>query len=192
MHCRDKKRRESHNRQSKPKREEKKPEVTRRDPSKSNKDIERDKLRTKRDSDNKILAEKEKAIKNLLDSGNIVPPGTEVEVIQSYTEKQNQERSQSRSDKIKERRRSAERFQSSPKRRSSDKSRPSPSRRRSPVASFELRKSPSWISSDLRSTITLSPESRRSPFKRSRERKLSQEKRWSTERHRRHVNSHER
>ncbi|XP_018377881.1 PREDICTED: uncharacterized protein LOC108770440, partial [Trachymyrmex cornetzi] len=68
--------------------EEKKREETRRDPSKSTKDIERDKMRTKRDTENKLLAEKEKAIKHLLDSDNVVPPGTETEAIQSIAEEQ--------------------------------------------------------------------------------------------------------
>ncbi|XP_058809727.1 uncharacterized protein LOC131674929 [Phymastichus coffea] len=66
-------------------------EPSRRDPSKSNKDIEQDKLRAKKDSDSKILAEKEKAIKTLLDSDNVMPPGTETEAIQNIVEKNQQE-----------------------------------------------------------------------------------------------------
>lgn len=41
-------------------------------------------MRTRRDNETKILAEKEKAIKSLLDSDTVVPPGTEVEAIETF------------------------------------------------------------------------------------------------------------
>lgn len=90
---------------------------------KSTKDIERDKMRTKRDTESKLLAEKEKAIKHLLDSDNVVPPGTETEAIQSIAEEQNRERAQREAQRNKEHRRSksSERY-----------GRLSPSRRRTP------------------------------------------------------------
>ncbi|XP_015109783.1 serine/arginine repetitive matrix protein 1 isoform X2 [Diachasma alloeum] len=135
-------------------REERRREDARRDPTKSSKDIERDKMRTKRDTDSKMLAEKEKAIKHLLDSDTIVPPGTEVEAIET-------ERLLDRGIKrSRERRRTLERHRNSPvKRRSRSRIRLSPSHRdRSPLVpspdtrrrsldrrrSSERRKRPSW------------------------------------------------
>lgn len=186
----------------KPKREEKKREEIRRDPSKSTKDIERDKMRTKRDNESKLLAEKEKAIKHLLDSDNVVPPGTESEAIQSITDKQNEERVQMRSRRSRERRRSPERAKLSPVRRKSyDRFRASPHRRilspvrrRSPFRmSPEKRRSSPRINCDRRSPLVLSPDRRRSPYRRlSWERRLSADRRWSAERHRRRTEMHER
>ncbi|KAK2588354.1 hypothetical protein KPH14_004369 [Odynerus spinipes] len=194
-------RKQSHSRE-KPKREEKKREETRRDPSKSTKDIERDKMRTKRDNESKLLAEKEKAIKHLLDSDNVVPPGTETEAIQSITEKQNEERAQMRTRRSRERRRSPERPKLSPvRKRSYDRFRASPHRRvlspirrRSPFRmSPEKRRSSPRLNCDRRSPLILSPERRRSPYRRlSWERRLSAERRWSAERHRRRPEIHER
>ncbi|XP_072753833.1 uncharacterized protein [Anoplolepis gracilipes] len=195
----------------KPKKEEKKREEIRRDPLKSTKDIERDKMRTKRDTESKLLAEKEKAIKHLLDSDNVVPPGTEAEAIQSITEEQNRERAQREAQRSREhrrsksfdrysrpspiRRRTPDRLRSSPHRRRS----PfvlSPERRRSPVKSAEKHRSPHRYSpgkrknsprhfSDRRSPIMLSPDRRRSPRRLSGERRSSVDKRWSPERSRR-------
>ncbi|XP_043502839.1 uncharacterized protein LOC122524588 isoform X2 [Polistes fuscatus] len=186
----------------KPKREEKKREETRRDPSKSTKDIERDKMRTKRDNESKLLAEKEKAIKHLLDSDNVVPPGTESEAIQSITDKQNEERVQMRTRKSRERRRSQERIKLSPVRRKSyDRFRASPHRRilspirrRSPFRmSPERRRSSPRVNCDRRSPLLLSPERRRSPYRRlSWERRLSADRRWSAERHKRRMEMQER
>lgn len=186
----------------KPKREEKKREETRRDPSKSTKDIERDKMRTKRDNESKLLAEKEKAIKHLLDSDNVVPPGTESEAIQSITDKQNEERVQMRTRKSRERRRSQERIKLSPVRRKSyDRFRTSPHRRilspirrRSPFRmSPERRRSSPRVNCDRRSPLLLSPERRRSPYRRlSWERRLSADRRWSAERHKRRMEIQER
>lgn len=185
----------------KPKREEKKREENRRDPSKSTKDIERDKMRTKRDNESKLLAEKEKAIKHLLDSDNVVPPGTETEAIQCITEKQNEERAQMRTRRSRDRRRSPERPKLSPvRRRSYDRFRGSPHRRllspirrRSPFRmSPEKRRSSPRMNCDRRSPLVLSPE-RRSPYRRlSWERRLSADRRWSVERHRRRPEIHER
>ncbi|XP_067210872.1 serine/arginine repetitive matrix protein 1 isoform X2 [Linepithema humile] len=203
----------SHSR-DKSKREEKKREETRRDPLKSTKDIERDKIRTKRDTESKLLAEKEKAIKHLLDSDNVVPPGTETEAIQSIKEEQNRERAQREAQRSKEHRRSIDRYnRPSPRRRTPDRSRLSPHRRRSPFISPERRKSPFKTNierhrsplryspgrrknspryfSDRRSPI-LSPDRRRSPRRLSRERRSSADRRWSAERHRRRIDMHER
>ncbi|KAI4497896.1 hypothetical protein M0802_007012 [Mischocyttarus mexicanus] len=183
----------------KPKREEKKREETRRDPSKSTKDIERDKMRTKRDNESKLLAEKEKAIKHLLDSDNVVPPGTESEAIQSITDKQNEERVQMRTRKSKERRRSQERVKLIPVRRKSyDRFRTSPHRRilspirrRSPFRVSPERRNSPRVNCDHRSPLILSPERRRSPY-RSWERRLSADRRWSAERHKRRMELQER
>ncbi|XP_050463382.1 serine/arginine repetitive matrix protein 1-like [Cataglyphis hispanica] len=196
----------------KPKREEKKREEIRRDPLKSTKDIERDKIRTKRDTENKLLAEKEKAIKHLLDSDNVVPPGTEAEAIQSLTEEQNRERAQREAQRSREHRRSKSfdhYSRPSPvRRRSPDRLRSSPHRRRSPfVASPERRRSPYRTSaerhrsphryspgrrknspryfSDRRSPVVLSPDRRRSPRRLSGERRSSVDRKWSVERSRR-------
>ncbi|KAG7199425.1 hypothetical protein KM043_014053 [Ampulex compressa] len=199
------------------KRDEKKREEIRRDPSKSTKDIERDKIRTKRDNESKLLAEKEKAIKHLLDSDNVVPPGTEVEAIQSIAERQNLERAQMRIRRSRERRRSLERHKGSPlRRRSPDRIRLSPTRRRSPLMisperrrspfkisaerhrsplrpSPDKRRSPVRFNSSRRSPLLISPEPRRSPFRRlSWERRPSVDRRWSAERHRRRIDIHER
>ncbi|KAL2716791.1 serine/arginine repetitive matrix protein 2 [Vespula squamosa] len=186
----------------KPKREEKKREEIRRDPSKSTKDIERDKMRTKRDNENKLLAEKEKAIKHLLDSDNVVPPGTECEAIQCITDKQNEERVHMRGRRSRERRRSPERPKMSPARKKSyDRFRASPHRRmlspvrrRSPFRmSPEKRRSSPRVNSDRRSPPALSPDRRRSPYRRlSWERRSSTDRRWSAERHRRRTEMHER
>ncbi|XP_015587802.1 serine/arginine repetitive matrix protein 1 isoform X2 [Cephus cinctus] len=161
--------RSSNNRdKEKIKREEKKLDEVRRDPSKSTKDIEKDKMRTKKDSESKILAEKEKAIKHLLDSENVVPPGTEAEAIQNIADKQNLERTNPRVARNKERRRSTERHKVSPyRRKSSDRIRISPHRRRTPgVFSPDRRRSPLKISSERRrSPIRISTEKRRSPLK---------------------------
>ncbi|XP_012521910.1 serine/arginine repetitive matrix protein 1 isoform X2 [Monomorium pharaonis] len=182
----------------KSKKEEKKREETlRRDPLKSTKDIERDKMRAKRDTENKLLAEKEKAIKHLLDSDNVVPPGTETEAIQSIAEEQNRERAQ-REARSKDRRRSKtlERYGrlSPSRRRTPDRSRLSPQRRKSPFTSpdrhrsTERHRSPykhspsrrknSPRSYDRRSPV-LSPDRRRSPRRFSGERRSSIERRWS-------------
>ncbi|XP_063977024.1 serine/arginine repetitive matrix protein 1-like isoform X2 [Diachasmimorpha longicaudata] len=135
-------------------REERRREDTRRDPTKSSKDIERDKMRTKRDTDSKILAEKEKAIKHLLDSDTVVPPGTEVEAIET-------ERLIDRGSKRnRESRRTPERHRNSPiRRRSHSRNWYSPAHRdrtpllRSPDTrkrsldrrrSSERRRRPSW------------------------------------------------
>ncbi|XP_043284555.1 uncharacterized protein [Venturia canescens] len=129
-------RRSSHNRdrerdRDRAKREERRREDLRRDPSKSSKDIERDKMRTKKDTARKILAEKEKAIKNLLESDNVVPPGTEVEAIQDISDKHISERTTTRSNrKSRDRRRSPDRrMNTPPRRRSNDRTRLSPNRR---------------------------------------------------------------
>lgn len=112
----------------------------RRDPLKSNKDIELDKLRAKRDSSNKALAEKEKAIKTLLDSDNVVPPGTEGEAIQDQIVKNQQ----------KDLRNELNRKRNCSK----DRNKSPPTLRRSPI-SFN-RRSPKKIS-----PIYMSPERRR-------------------------------
>ncbi|XP_071632884.1 uncharacterized protein [Temnothorax longispinosus] len=191
----------------KPKKEEKKREEIRRDPLKSTKDIERDKMRTKRDTENKLLAEKEKAIKYLLDSDNVVPPGTETEAIQSIAEEQNRERAQREAQRSREHRRSKslQRYgKSSPRRRTPDRSRLSPHRRKSPFVSPDRRRTPiikteerhrspryspgrrknSPRSYDRRTPI-LSPDRRRSPRRLSGERRSSVDRRWSPERLRR-------
>ncbi|XP_043800834.1 uncharacterized protein LOC122719243 [Apis laboriosa] len=197
----------SYNRE-RPKRDEKKHEEIRRDPSKSTKDIERDKIRTKRDIESKLLAEKEKAIKHLLDSDNVVPPGTETEAIQSITEMHIR--------RSRERRRSLERQRgSSLRRRTPDRIRINSPRRKSPLLlspercrstlkmSNERHRSPLRFSPDKRrsprfnctrrSPFGFSPERRRSPIRRlSWERKTSTDRRWSAERHRRRINIHER
>lgn len=194
----------------------------RRDPVKSTKDIERDKMRTKRDTESKLLAEKEKAIKHLLDSDNVVPPGTESEAIQSITEKQNREwaqREQREAQRGREYhyRSSANRYgsrPSPPRRRSPDRFRSSPYRRRSPLQqNSERRRSPlqnnserhkspfryspiRWKNSprysDRRSPIASSPEQHRSPRLSNWERRSSSDRRWSAERHRRRTDVHER
>ncbi|XP_076301166.1 uncharacterized protein LOC143219166 isoform X2 [Lasioglossum baleicum] len=201
------------------KREEKKHEETRRDPSKSTKDIERDKIRTKRDNESKLLAEKEKAIKHLLDSDNVVPPGTEVEAIQSIAEKQSLEQTHIHVRRSRERRRSVERQGgNSLRRRSPDRIRVnslnsprrkspllmSPERCRSPFKmNVERHRSPMRFSPDKRrsprfncarrSPFAFSPDRRRSPVRRlSWERRTSADRRWSAERHRRRTNTHER
>lgn len=180
----------------KPKKEEKKREEVRRDPLKSTKDIERDKMRTKRDTESKLLAEKEKAIKHLLDSDNVVPPGTETEAIQSIAEKQSRERAQREARNRDHRKsKSLERYgrQSPSRRRTPDRFRPSPPRRRSPfVASPDRRRSVERLKSpykyspsrrknspryDRRSPI--SPDRRRSPRRLSGERRSSTDRRWS-------------
>uniref|UniRef100_A0A0C9Q4C2 Srrm2_1 protein n=2 Tax=Fopius arisanus TaxID=64838 RepID=A0A0C9Q4C2_9HYME len=148
-HSRDRSRRERR-RESGPRdrldrgrREDRRREDSRRDPSKSSKDIERDKMRTKRDTDSKILAEKEKAIKHLLDSDTVVPPGTEVEAIET-------ERLMDRGTKrSRERRRTPDKSRNSPpRRRSRSRNRGSPPvhRERSPNRwrSPERRRRPSW------------------------------------------------
>ncbi|XP_076757835.1 uncharacterized protein LOC143427509 isoform X3 [Xylocopa sonorina] len=198
-----------------PKREEKKHEEIRRDPSKSTKDIERDKIRTKRDNESKLLAEKEKAIKHLLDSDNVVPPGTETEAIQSITERQNMEQAQMHGRRSRERRRSVERQRgSSLRRRTPDRIRVNSPRRKSPLLLSPERRSPFKISNERhrsplrfspdkrrsprfncvrRSPFGFSPERRRSPIRRlSWERRTSTDRRWSAERHRRRTNIHER
>ncbi|CAK9820327.1 hypothetical protein ANTQUA_LOCUS10593 [Anthophora quadrimaculata] len=205
----------SYNRE-RPKREDKKHEELRRDPSKSTKDIERDKIRTKRDNESKLLAEKEKAIKHLLDSDNVVPPGTEAEAIQSITEKQNLEQAQMHTRRSRERRRSLERQRgNSLRRRTPDRIRLNSPRRKSPLIlspercrspfkiNNERHRSPLRFSSDKRrsprfnstrrSPFGFSPERRRSPIRRlSWERRTSADRRWSAERHRRRINIHER
>ncbi|XP_068970838.1 serine/arginine repetitive matrix protein 2-like [Bombus flavifrons] len=205
----------SYNRE-RPKREEKKHEEIRRDPSKSTKDIERDKIRTKRDNESKLLAEKEKAIKHLLDSDNVVPPGTETEAIQSITERQNIEQAQMHVRRSRERRRSIERQRgNSLRRRTPDRIRLNSPRRKSPLIlspercrstfkmSNERHRSPLKFSPDKRrsprfncarrSPFGFSPERRRSPIRRlSWERRTSADRRWSAERHRRRINIHER
>ncbi|XP_046625803.1 serine/arginine repetitive matrix protein 1-like isoform X2 [Neodiprion virginianus] len=145
-------------------REDRKRDENRRDPNKSTKDIERDKMRTQRDCESKIQAEKNKAIKTLLDSDNVVPPGTELEAIETITEKQNV-------DKVgisKSRRSREKRTRGSPVwRRSDDRTRNSPHRRWSPIViSPERRRSPIKLSpGSRRSPVRLSPSSRRSPHK---------------------------
>ncbi|XP_076175979.1 uncharacterized protein LOC143151081 [Ptiloglossa arizonensis] len=207
----------SYNRE-RPKKEEKKHEEIRRDPSKSTKDIEKDKIRTKRDNESKLLAEKEKAIKHLLDSDNVVPPGTEAEAIQSIAEKQNLEQAQMHIRRSRERRRSLERQGgNSLRRRTPDRIRLnslnsrrksplilSPERCRSPFKmSIERHRSPLRFSQEKRrsprfncirrSPFGFSPERRRSPIRRlSWERRTSTDRRWSAERHRRRTNIHER
>ncbi|KAL6267456.1 hypothetical protein P5V15_000532 [Pogonomyrmex californicus] len=173
---------------------------------KNTKDIERDKIRTKRDTESKLLAEKEKAIKHLLDSDNVVPPGTEVEAIQSIAEEQNRERAQREAQRKEHRRsKSSERYgRSSPLRRKTpDRFRLSPHRRKSPLSpdhrrspyksSAESLRSPYGYSPgrrknsprfDRRSPI-LSPDRRRSPRRFSGERRSSVDRRWSAERSRR-------
>ncbi|XP_054010749.1 protein SON-like isoform X1 [Hylaeus anthracinus] len=201
-----------------PKKEEKKHEEIRRDPSKSTKDIERDKIRTKRDNESKLLAEKEKAIKHLLDSDNVVPPGTETEAIQSIAEKQSLEQVQMHIRRSRERRKSLERQGgNSLRRRTPDRIRLnslnsrrksplilSPERCRSPFKiSMERHRSPLRFSPEKRrsprfncvrrSPFAFSPERRRSPVRRlSWERRTSADRRWSAERHRRRTNIHER
>ncbi|KAK1137488.1 hypothetical protein K0M31_001995 [Melipona bicolor] len=203
----------SYNRE-RPKREEKRHEEIRRDPSKSTKDIEKDKIRTKRDNESKLLAEKEKAIKHLLDSDNVVPPGTETEAIQSITERQNIEQAQIH--KIRERRKSIERQRgNSLRRRTPERIRLNSPRRKSPPIlspersrsafklSNERHRSPLRFSPDKRrsprfnsarrSPFGFSPERRRSPIRRlSWERRTSADRRWSAERNRRRINIHER
>ncbi|KAL0117918.1 hypothetical protein PUN28_008951 [Cardiocondyla obscurior] len=192
------------NKRKKSKKEEKKREEIRRDPSKSSKDIERDKIRTKRDTESKLLAEKEKAIKYLLDSDKVVPPGTETEAIQSIAEEQ-RERAQREAQRIRERRRSksVERYRrvSPVRRRSPDRLRQSPHRRKSPL-SPERRRSPRYSSparrknsprSYDRRSPNISPDRRRSPRRLSTERRSSVERRsspdhrWSSERRRRRA-----
>jgi len=170
---------------------------------KSTKDIERDKLRTKRDSESKLLAEKEKAIKHLLDSDNVVPPGTETEAIQSIAEQQNRERAQREAQRNKDRRsKSLERYGrlNSPRRRTPDRSRLSP-RRKSPFVSPDRHRSPFKTSAERyrspryspgrrknsprsynRRSPILSPDRRRSPRRLSGERRSSVDRRWSAER----------
>ncbi|CAB0037815.1 unnamed protein product [Trichogramma brassicae] len=109
----------------------------RRDPDKSNKDIEQNKIKTKKDSESKILAEKEKAIKNLLDSDDVVPPGTEGEAIECMVEK---EKEKTEHDKKEEDLRN--RLRSDNRRRSPIHSRLGP-RRPSPRRSPPRRRSPS-------------------------------------------------
>lgn len=202
----------SHSRE-RSKREEKKYEEIRRDPLKSTKDIERDKIRTKRDNESKLLAEKEKAIKYLLDSDNVVPPGTETEAIQSIAERQNMEQQSQLHTRYKVRvRRSLERPRVSPaRRRSPDRVRMNSPRRKSPMLltpergrspfnerhrssgrfSPDKRRSPRFNA--RRSPFGFSPERRRSPMRRpSWERRTSPDRRWSAERHRRRANIHER
>ncbi|XP_015428998.1 PREDICTED: serine/arginine repetitive matrix protein 1-like [Dufourea novaeangliae] len=207
------------NNRERAKREEKKHEETRRDPSKSTKDIERDKIRTKRDNESKLLAEKEKAIKHLLDSDNVVPPGTEVEAIQSIAEKQSLEQAQMHVHRNRERRRSLERQGgNSLRRRTPDRIRlnslnsprrkspllMTPERCRSPFKmNIEKHRSPMRFSPEKRrsprfncvrrSPFGFSPDRRRSPVRRlSWERRTSADRRWSAERHRRRTNIHER
>ncbi|XP_043466616.1 serine/arginine repetitive matrix protein 1-like isoform X2 [Leptopilina heterotoma] len=161
--------------------EEKKREPIRRDPQKSNKDIERDKIRAKKDSESKLLAEKERAIKHILDSDEVVPPGTEEDAIESIVEKQTQETIL--------RRKSLERFKISPTRRR----RVSPYRvRRSPyLLSPERRR----ISQHRRSPLILSPERRRSPDRRRKpswDRRNSTERKWSIERQKRRLEQRDR
>ncbi|XP_015518366.2 stress response protein nst1 isoform X1 [Neodiprion lecontei] len=145
-------------------REDRKRDENRRDPNKSTKDIERDKMRTQRDCESKIQAEKNKAIKTLLDSDNVVPPGTELEAIETITEKQNVDKvGISRSRRSREKR-----TRGSPAwRRSDDRTRNSPHRRWSPIIiSPERRRSPIKLSpGSRRSPVRLSPSSRRSPHK---------------------------
>ncbi|XP_076236293.1 uncharacterized protein LOC143180447 isoform X1 [Calliopsis andreniformis] len=211
----------SYNRE-RPKREEKKHEEIRRDPSKSTKDIERDKIRAKRDNESKLLAEKEKAIKHLLDSDNVVPPGTETEAIQSIAEKQNMEQTQMHVRRSRERRRSFDRQGgNSLRRRTPDRIRLNSPRRKSPLLispercrspfkmnierhrRFSPEKSPPRFSPEKRrsprfgcsrrSPLGFSPDRRRSPIRRlSWERRTSADRRWSAERHRRRTNIHER
>lgn len=179
-------------------------------------------MRTKRDTESKLLAEKEKAIKHLLDSDNVVPPGTEAEAIQSIAEEQNRERAQREAQRSREHRKSKslERYGrlSSPRRRTPDRPRLSPYRRKSPFVSPDHHRSPFKTSSerhrspyrspryspgrrknsprsyDRRSPV-LSPDRRRSPRRRSRsgERRSSVERRWSAERRRKRSDwTHER
>ncbi|XP_034938484.1 serine/arginine repetitive matrix protein 2-like isoform X2 [Chelonus insularis] len=122
------------------KREDRKREEMRRDPSKSSQDIERDKIRTKKINDSKMLAETQKAIKNLLDSDKVVPPGTEVDIIENEKQMDRDQRMR----RSRERHRSWDRFRSSPgRRRSSERiMRISPHHRiRSPFNSLERRRS---------------------------------------------------
>ncbi|XP_017886243.1 actin cytoskeleton-regulatory complex protein pan1-like isoform X2 [Ceratina calcarata] len=202
----------SHSRE-RSKREERKYEEIRRDPLKSTKDIERDKIRTKRDNESKLLAEKEKAIKHLLDSDNVVPPGTETEAIQSIAERQNMEQQAQMHTRYKIRvRKSLDRPRGSPvRRRSPDRVRLNSPRRKSPLLltpergrspfterhrspgrfSPEKRRSPRFNA--RRSPFGFSPDRRRSPMRRpSWERRTSSDRRWSSERHRRRANVHER
>lgn len=160
-------------------------------------------MRTKRDTENKLLAEKEKAIKYLLDSDNVVPPGTETEAILSIAEEQNKERAQREAQRNKEHRKSKslERY-GRPARRTPDRSRLSPYRRKSPFVSPDRRRSPFKTSAerhrspykyspgrrknsprpyDRRSPV-LSPDRRRSPRRLSGERRSSVDRRWSAER----------
>lgn len=118
--------------------------MLRRDPHKSNKDIEQDKLRAKKENDNKILAEKEKAIKNLLDSDNVVPPGTEGEAIQNIVKNLEQQ----------DLRRELNR------KRSKDRPR-SPIRRRSPYKRYSPRRSPE--KRKRRKSGSISPDRRKGP-----------------------------
>ncbi|XP_012255981.2 serine/arginine repetitive matrix protein 1-like [Athalia rosae] len=197
-------------------RDERKREESRRDPSKSTKDIERDKIRTLRDSEIKILAEKKKAIKSLLDSDNVVPPGTEMEAIETIVEKQESNKPViTRSRRSRERRRSVNCRKGSPsRRRSTDRGRRSPHRHWSPIViSPEHHRSKNQLSpSSHRSLIRLSPSSRRSPLRLSppilspdrrrsllrlsptHPRRLSCERRISAEakRRRRRMEAHER
>lgn len=169
-------------------------------------------MRTKRDTESKLLAEKEKAIKHLLDSDNVVPPGTETEAIQSIAEEQNRERAQREAQRNREHRRNSKSLErygrlSSPRRRTPDRSRLSPYRKKSPFispdhkspfkTSSERHRSPyrspryspnrrknSPRSYDRRSPV-LSPDRRRSPRRLSGERRSSADRRWSAERLRR-------
>lgn len=181
QHSRDRNRRDhratlQNNVRDRLKREERRRDDIRRDPSKSSKDIERDKIRTKRDTESKILAEKEKAIKHLLDSDTVVPPGTEVEAIE--TEKQNLDRE--------------ERFhRSRERRRSLDRPRISPVRSR---RSGERINKISPGVQQSRSPFVVSPERRRSSERQHRkpnwDRRTSierRERRASAERHRRRL-----
>ncbi|XP_008543212.1 uncharacterized protein LOC103568233 [Microplitis demolitor] len=151
----------------------------RRDPSKSSQDIERDKIRTKRVNESKILAEKEKAIKHLLDSGTVVPPGTEVEIIENEKqmdrERDRDHDREQRSHRSRDRRRSLDRHRISPtRRRSHDRIRLSPVRRsRSPISinrrSSDRHRKPSWErhgSLERRERRTSVDRSRRRPEER--------------------------
>lgn len=178
-------------------------EESRQDPSKSTKDIEEDKMRTDRDNASKSLAEKERAIKTLLESDDVVPPGTESEAIQNIVDKQNQERALMRDREDRECRESKERSELSPvRKRSYDRSRESSykrnsssssSRSRSPSRKSSNRKrSSSRTNSDRRSPQISSPDRRRSPYKRSSRERKSTTDRYSAERHRRRVGTYDR
>lgn len=132
--------------------------MARRDPDKSNKDIEQDKMRTKKDSDSKILAEKEKAIKTLLDSDNVVPPGTEGEAIQNIVEK-NQEEAAARSKSKTEQEDARSKIKKPPERKRSPVRSRLGYRRFSPIRRSPIRRSRS--PDRRRSPITFSPDRRR-------------------------------